>query len=183
MKKNLRHILVSSLNSFSAFIILIFILIGCAGDSNDSIPISNLGGKVNAAAYPDVSGIYSFNTGEISYTCSKGNSGTSPPLAIDFAVEQTANQLIAYISEPPSNFTIIDGTEITGYIDKAGKFSMNQNLTATIDSIPGSNIVSYNYSGSFNFSGWVGDYTYTVFNDQTNDTCTYKTTFTGEYVP
>jgi hypothetical protein len=180
MKKNLTHMVYFALDSFIVFIILIFI--SCTGGNNDSIPISNLGGRVNSAGYPDVSGNYSFITGEISYTCSKGSSGTSPPIAINFIMAQTDNQLSANISELPTGFTIIDGSELAGYIQKTGKFTMDQNLTVTIDSIPGSNVITYNISGNFHFSGWAGDYTYNVFNDYSNDTCTYTTTFTGDYI-
>jgi hypothetical protein len=180
MKTNLAHIVISTLDSFIVFIILI--LISCTGGSNDSIPISNLGGKVNAAGYPDVTGNYSFNTGEISYTCSKGNSGTSPPVALNFTITQIDNQIYAYNYVTPPGFTFIDTGVMTGYIEKTSKFAMNQNVTATIDSILGSNVITYNISGSVNFSGWAGDYTYNVFNDYSNDTCTYRTTFTGDYI-
>ena len=175
--KNLTPIIISTFYSF-----IILISISCTGGTNDTIPITNLGGNVNPAGYPVVAGNYSFKTDEIFFTCSKGNSGTIPPLVTYFAIAQTDNQLFGNFSEPPAGFTFIDYSYMTGNIEKTGKFTMNQNVTATIDSIPGSNAITYNISGNFHFSEWAGDYSYDVFNDYSNDTCTYTTTFTGDYV-
>jgi hypothetical protein len=169
--------------NISAFYSLIFfIVISCSSGSSDSIPITNLGGKINAAGYPDVAGNYSFNTDTLTYTCAKGASGTIPPLTATYLITQTKNQLSGKNSSPPAGMTFTEDSNMNGTIEVAGKFIMDQNATATIASVPGSNTIKYTLVGHFYFSGWAGDYTYTVLNSDSNDTCTYKTTFTGDYV-
>jgi hypothetical protein len=179
MKKHLNQIIIFAFYSF-----IVLTSISCNYGTNDSIPITNLGSNVNAAGYPEVTGNYSFTTGEISYTCIKGNSGTVAPLLTDFLITQESNQLSAgvYNVNPPTNIIVIDDSPLTGNIEKTGRFIINKTITAKIDSIPGTNIITYNISGNFNFSVWRGDYVYTVFNDDSNDTCTYTTTFTGDYI-
>jgi hypothetical protein len=179
MKKNLLRFIMSTSCSLMAFVFLI--LISCSG-STDSIPLANLGGKVNASGYPDVAGNYSFNTDAISYTCAKGGSGTSSPLAQNYAITQTDNQLSATYSALPAGVTLTESSDMNGAIEKTGNFVMSQTVTATIASISGSNVITYHISGNFNPYGWTGYYTYDIFNNYSNDTCTYKTTFTGDYV-
>lgn len=160
-------------------------IIGCGGGGGDSSSQSSTwGGKVNGAGYPDVAGNYSFITDTISYTCNNGESGKSAPVALNFAITQTDNRLVAKGLSPVEipGVTIIQSNDMAGNIEKTGSFIMNRMIIMTINTMPGTNTISFNLNGQFTTSGWGGDYTFVQFNNYYNLTCNSRTTFKGDYV-
>jgi len=167
-------------------LLVVLLLVSCGGGGGggggSSSPSWN--GPVNAAGFPDVDGKYSFNTGNISYTCTDGTKGTVSAVALNFEISQNANQLLFY--NPAASLipgiTIIESNNLTGNIEKTGYFIANQRVVAIINPLLGTNTINYNLSGYFNLTGWNGNYEYVGYNDYYNVSCTNNSTFTGDYI-
>jgi len=160
----------------SVFILSILSLIGCGGGGGHHSPTFTT---------PDVSGLYSFKTGNVNGQCSDGSSGTNPPIELTLAVLQSGDNLTltnqTYQLNPGDSlggFTIVSSTIPEGNIQSNGSFRITSQTTVLIDGISGESIINYFLEGNFSNTGWNGDYKYIVHTSI--GSCTFTTTFTGD---
>jgi len=170
----------------SIILTLAFVMSACggggggngSGNSTNTIPL-------NAAGFPNVAGNYSFNTKDVSYSCTDGSSGTNTPIALNFTVSQTDNTLTLTQTGSTGTipgFTVTSITAAAGNVQKNAQFIINQSATATSTLIPGTLSVTYNTTGTFTTTGWSGTYKYSLYSAAYNATCNFTTTFTGDKI-
>jgi hypothetical protein len=166
-------------------IFLLTLVAGCGGGGGgDQAPgIIDWEGTYNDAGFPEVAGVYSFVSGERSYTCgSDPFVRTLPGVNMILRVLQSEDQLRAENQGTDSDpdYTIVDFTELAGSIETDGYFALAQTVVYTVEGFEGQFTVENELKGLFTVSGWNGDYRYSVSNDLTETTCNYSSRFSGE---
>lgn len=158
-------------------------LIACGGGGGSDPPAASWTGPVNAAGYPDVAGPYSFNVAAGKTICSDGSSQSQSPLAMNFVVSQTNNQILLKNTVPlniPVGWTILQKDDFGGNVDLLGNFIANQHISATDASTPGTNSLTYTATGLFTQNGWSGTYQLTLYNAFYKQSCTATAAFQGD---
>lgn len=152
------------------------VLVGCGGggDSSAPLPLGNSG-------FPEVSGRYSFNTGQVRMVCTDGSRATNPALALNFDVDQNANEITlsstVSVGATPG-LTVTNSSVAAGNVRPNSSFIVNQFAVARIDNVSGEVNISYNISGSFNQGGWSGSYSYNI-SSSSSGACDFTTAFSG----
>jgi hypothetical protein len=166
-------------------LVFLTLLIGCGGGSGTEKSPQFWEGNLNPAGFPDVEGDYIFRTGLISYTCGSDPlvrklSGFTMPLQLS----QLEDQLLAWndAADSDPDITIIDADTLAGEVELDGHFTMNQTVVYSVADEAGQFTVHHELLGLFNPSGWAGDYRYTTYHDDAEETCKFSARFSGERV-
>lgn len=167
----------------AVFLFILFALVACGG-GGDSSPQTSGGGtwRVNAAGYPDVAGVYSCNVVAGSAVCTDGSTGAYPPLAMNFRVTQSNNQVTLFNTSsagPPAGTTVLWSDNFNGNVDLDGNFVIDQNVIMRTITDPGNFTLTYTFTGAFDPNGWAGTYQLTAYSDFYRVSCTYTSQFTG----
>jgi hypothetical protein len=165
-------------------IVLLVLLGGCGGGGGGDQGSGTIGwdGPLNLAGYPAVAGDYSLVPGEVSYSCSDGTKGKFAGEIMHLQLLQLDDELEAFNLDETidPDLTIVDLTELTGFIETDGRFTMAQTIVYELAGHAGRFTVEHDLAGTFKVSGWSGEHWYTIGNDATARTCSYSSRFSGE---
>lgn len=167
-------------------IVMLMLVAGCGGGGGggDQAPGAlDWQGPLNAAGYPKVEAVYSFITGERSYTCGDDPVvRTLPGITMGLEIQQAEDQLFAFNQEAMTDPDIIitEYTDLAGSIAHDGSFFLAQTVQYTVSGFEGTFTVENKLEGRFSVSGWSGDYKYTTMNELLQLACNYSSSFSGE---
>ena len=158
---------------------LLFLLLPACGGGDDAAPA---GPPPNESGYPNVVGTYAFNTTTFNYSCTDGETGTSPAVSFNIGISQSLNSLTLLNKSTGGTpgVTILESSGMTGNVTKSSSFTTSETATALVDGITGQVTIIWNLSGQFTSSSWSGNYQFTATG--IGFSCTYKSTFSGEKI-
>jgi hypothetical protein len=139
----------------------------------------------NSSGYPNVAGKYSFLTGDIYAECTDGSSDKLVPTSFNAIVTQSENVLTVYNAEGDieiPGMTVIDRKDMKGNVEKDASFNLNSVITVTIDGFSGVQTVTYYMNGHFTSTGWYGNYEFSIFFPDYQETCNFTTVFSGDEI-
>jgi len=151
-------------------------LAGCGGSSS-----SSGGGDGGDPVFPNVAGLYSFDTNEISFTCTDGTQDAIPPISVNLVVTQDGNRILLenpdFIGVPGA--VVLDENPFTGNVQENSRFNVTSIAVIDFGAPIGRANANYNVNGRFTDRGWNGDYRLTQSFLEVNQVCDYQTTFSG----
>ena len=155
-------------------------LAGCGGGGGGGDG-SNGRGDGGDLVFPNVQGLYSFDTNEISFGCTDGTQDTAPPISLNLVVTQNGNRIVLenpdFIGIPGA--VVLDENPFTGNVQENSRFNVTSIAVVDFVAPIGRANVNYNVNGLFTDRGWNGDYRFTVSFLEINGVCDYRTTFSG----
>lgn len=167
------------------------VLVGCkyenTGDQSKVLAEIERPVETVRPTFPDVAGVYSFTTGILSYECSDGSFGQAPEFSQNSEVVQDGNEIRLFdtterASSESVGFVFKSETETKGLIQRNGRFSLSKSALATFIDFSMDARLSYSFVGTFDSTGWFGDYEYSATFLEAGYTCTYRSVFYGDLI-